>query len=197
MLVTWRGLEAVSFGRGDALLAHTTHDRVSVAALETAARVYHRLLENLAELGTSEREEHGMRWTFDHVHLIASDVNRAVEFYRQMLGAVIVNRGEVSGQPQAWMDLNGTLLILRARRATDELVEGKNTRIDHFGLRVDDLEKAVADLKGKGAKFTVEPTVFNPTTKIAFIEGPDGVRIELLERTGRAGSASAIAPKGI
>ena len=138
-----------------------------------------------------------MKWTFDHVHLIASDVDRAVEWYVRMFGAVVANREEVSGAPQAWLDLNGTLFIIRGRRATDDLVEGKNTRVDHFGVRVADLDRAAADLKAKGVKFTIEPTVFNPTTKIAFVEGPDGVRIELLERSGRAGSATAAAPTGI
>lgn len=138
-----------------------------------------------------------MQWTFDHVHLIASDVDRAADFYARMFGAVLVNRGLVSGQPQAWLDLGGMLLIIRGRRPEDQLVEGKNTRIDHFGVRVGDLQRAAADLKAKGAAFTVEPMVFNPTTKIAFIEGPDGVRIELLERSGRAGSATATAPTGI
>ena len=40
-----RGVEAVSFGPGDARLAHTAHDMVSIAELEEAARVYQRLLE--------------------------------------------------------------------------------------------------------------------------------------------------------
>lgn len=40
-----RGAEAISFGPGDARLAHTAHDMVSIAELETAARTYHRLLE--------------------------------------------------------------------------------------------------------------------------------------------------------
>ncbi len=40
-----RGAEAVSFGPGDTRLAHTAHDMVSIAELETAARTYHRLLE--------------------------------------------------------------------------------------------------------------------------------------------------------
>ena len=138
-----------------------------------------------------------MEWAFDHVHLIASDVDRSVEFNVRMFGAEVANRGLVSGQPQVWLDLAGTLLIIRGRRPTDEPVEGKNTRVDHFGVRVDDLERAAAELKAKGARFTVEPTAFNPTTKVAFIEGPDGVRIELLERSGPAGSATATAPTGI
>ncbi len=40
-----RSVEAISFGPGDTRLAHTAHDMVSIAELETAARVYHRLLE--------------------------------------------------------------------------------------------------------------------------------------------------------
>ena len=40
-----RGVEAVCFGPGDARLAHTAHDMVSITELETAARVSHRLLE--------------------------------------------------------------------------------------------------------------------------------------------------------
>ncbi len=39
-----RGVEAVSFGPGDTRLAHTAHDMVSIAELETAAQSYRRLL---------------------------------------------------------------------------------------------------------------------------------------------------------
>ncbi len=42
---TRRGVESVSFGPGDPRLAHTAHDMVSVAELETAALVYRRLME--------------------------------------------------------------------------------------------------------------------------------------------------------
>ncbi len=49
-----RGVEAVSFGPGDTRLAHTAHDMVSLAELETAARVYHRLLSLFLAPGASE-----------------------------------------------------------------------------------------------------------------------------------------------
>jgi catechol 2,3-dioxygenase-like lactoylglutathione lyase family enzyme len=199
-----RGIEALFFGTVCMRLAHTAHDLVSIAELETAARTYSRSWRSCLSRAKGAPEapvriEGGrrMRWSFDHVHLIASDVDRAADFYVRMFGAAPVNRGLVSGQPQAWLDLGGTLLIIRGLRPADELAEGKNTRIDHFGVRVDDMARAAADLKAKGARFTVEPTAFNPTTKIAFIEGPDGVRIELLERSGPVGSATATAPTGI
>ena len=46
-----RGVEAVSFGPADARLAHTAHDMVSIAELETAARTYRRLLETMVGAG--------------------------------------------------------------------------------------------------------------------------------------------------
>ena len=39
-----------------------------------------------------------------------------------------------------------------------------------------------ARLGCKDVKFLMEPTVINPTTRICFIEAPDGVSVELLER---------------
>ena len=54
--------------------------------------------------------------------------------------------------------------------------------LDHFGLRVDNLEEAVAELKRQGATFTTEPRTIRPGVKIAFIQCPDNVRVELLER---------------
>ena len=44
------------------------------------------------------------------------------------------------------------------------------------------VEKA-GDLKAKGVKFTREPTTVRPGTRVCFIEGPQGVSIELLDRT--------------
>ena len=54
--------------------------------------------------------------------------------------------------------------------------------LDHIALGVDDLDAVAADLKAKGAKFITEPTQSNPNLKISFIEGPVGIRVEILQR---------------
>ena len=54
--------------------------------------------------------------------------------------------------------------------------------LDHFGLRVPDLEAAVAELKARGAVFTMEPKLLRPGLRIAFLTGPEDVSIELLQR---------------
>jgi catechol 2,3-dioxygenase-like lactoylglutathione lyase family enzyme len=57
--------------------------------------------------------------------------------------------------------------------------------LDHFGLRVKDIDKVVADLKAKGAEFTMELNSPRPGIKICFIRGPEGVSIEVLERAAK------------
>ncbi len=67
--------------------------------------------------------------------------------------------------------------------------------LDHFGLRIDNLDAAAAELKRRGAEFTVEPRIIRPGVKIASVRVPDDVRIELLERTSSMVSAASALSK--
>jgi len=49
--------------------------------------------------------------------------------------------------------------------------------------RVDgDFDGFCGDLKKNGVAFSIDPVDFSPTPRIAFIEAPDGVSIELVHR---------------
>jgi catechol 2,3-dioxygenase-like lactoylglutathione lyase family enzyme len=54
--------------------------------------------------------------------------------------------------------------------------------LDHFGLTVENIDAAVAELKAKGVPFTVEPKTIRPGVRIAFLTAPQNVSIELLQR---------------
>ena len=54
--------------------------------------------------------------------------------------------------------------------------------MEHIGLAVTGFDTAVADLRAKGAVFTMEPWSPRPGIRIAFVQPPDGVRVEILER---------------
>ena len=45
------------------------------------------------------------------------------------------------------------------------------------------IDQVVAELKAKGAEFTMEPTSIRPGIRICFVRGPENVAIELLERS--------------
>ena len=55
-------------------------------------------------------------------------------------------------------------------------------RLDHLVLTVADIDATMADLRARGVTVLVETTVMRPGLRVAFIDGPDGVRIEILER---------------
>jgi catechol 2,3-dioxygenase-like lactoylglutathione lyase family enzyme len=58
--------------------------------------------------------------------------------------------------------------------------------IDHIGFRPSNVDDAVASFKTKNVKVTAEPRPLvlpsGTAMRLAFVEGPDGVRIELVQR---------------
>jgi catechol 2,3-dioxygenase-like lactoylglutathione lyase family enzyme len=123
--------------------------------------------------------------TFDHVHLVSKDPQAAADWYVEKLGGRIMRSAEVKGAPQIQVAIGGMSIIVRGQRPAESAGEKERLEwgIDHFGLHVNgDFDGFCSALREKGVSFSLEPTAFNPTTRIAFIDAPDGVRIELLVR---------------
>ena len=122
---------------------------------------------------------------FDHVHLVAEDPHKTAEWYADRLGGRIARSGEVKGAPQVYVSFGNFIVIVRGQRPAEKANDkpGLEWGIDHFGVRVTgDFDAFCSELKAKGVTFSMEPTDFNPTTRIAFINAPDGVSVELLNR---------------
>lgn len=128
--------------------------------------------------------------TFDHVHLISKDPQAAADWYVDKLGADIVRNVTVKGAPQVYVEIGGgAMLIVRGERPGESTDDKSSLEwgVDHFGVRIKgDFDAFCAGLKRKGVQFSVEPTQFNPTTQLAFINAPDGVSVELLNRQDKA-----------
>jgi catechol 2,3-dioxygenase-like lactoylglutathione lyase family enzyme len=122
---------------------------------------------------------------FDHVHLVARDPQATADWYVEKLGGKIVKSLEVKGAPQIYVSFGGFIVIVRGQRPAEAAKEkpGLQWGVDHFGLRVKgDFDRFCEDLRRRGVTFSLDPTDFNPTTRIAFINAPDGVSVELLDR---------------
>lgn len=126
--------------------------------------------------------------SFDHVHLVSKDPHATARWYVDTLGGEIGRSGEVHGAPQVYVSLGGAMVIVRGERPAEHVADraGLQWGVDHFGLQVKgDFDGFCAGLRGKGVRFTMDPTQANPTTRIAFIQAPDGVSVELVTRKDR------------
>lgn len=119
-------------------------------------------------------------YRFEHIHLRSPDPDATADWFGRMFGAE-VTRSVVAGAPRVDVKLGGMdIFIAPAKGGTAP--SHPHLGLDHFGLRVADLDAAIADLKAKGAVFTMEATNLRPGLRIAFLAGPEDVSIELLQR---------------
>ncbi|HEY6274188.1 MAG TPA: VOC family protein [Terriglobales bacterium] len=140
---------------------------------------------------------------FDHVHLLSEDPIAAAEWYVKEFGLrrrspdppsreLRYRCGRQTG-PAVGLVMDDINLIIypvgnakaafpEAWKGRDGLESSKGHTIDHLGFSVDNLDQTLERLKRDGVKVTDEPrSVFDGKLKFAFIEGPDHIRIEVLE----------------
>jgi len=121
---------------------------------------------------------------YDHIHLRSPDPEKTAQYYERMFGAEII-RTMQEGKPRIDMKIGGQNVFIAPVAPASKVNPPPVTPyqgLDHFGLRVTDIDTVYADLKAKGAEFTMELNSPRPGVKICFIRGPEGVSIEVLER---------------
>jgi len=116
-------------------------------------------------------------YVFDHIHLISPDPAKTADFYATMFGAKKSIRDLGGGRQAVSVDLAGTSILIRPAGEADK---GKPS-LDHYGIRTDNLEAAIKELKAAGVEFTMDLRAIRPDFKISFLRTPDGVSIELVQ----------------
>lgn len=147
---------------------------------------------------------------FGHLHLFSEDPISAGEWYMKNLGATRrgnpstppsreprMYRGVQIGPAMSLMMDNVNIIIFPAeysRKAYPDhwkngqtaLSSTKGRVVDHVGFSVDNLVETLEKLRKDGVKVTDEiKSVAGGKIKYAFIEGPDKIRIELVEGHAR------------
>ena len=125
------------------------------------------------------------KFIFDHIHLFTRNPEVTAAFYERMFGAEVI-RTTPQGKPRIDLKLGGANIFILDVSQDPKAVAGPAhpyQGLDHFGLEVKNIDAVCAELKAKGAVFTRGPETIRPGTRIAFLTGPEGVSIELLERT--------------
>lgn len=124
------------------------------------------------------------KFTWEHIHLKTPDPEATAAWYEANLGAEIVRTSQPDGTNRIDLNLSGQKVFLAP---VDPAKVGAAPAMpylgmDHFGMTVENVDAAVAELKAKGVTFTMDPTTIRPGVRIAFLTAPQNVSIELLQR---------------
>ena len=124
------------------------------------------------------------KFTWEHIHLRSPDPAATAQWYQDKLGAEVIRTPQPDGSTRIDLNLSGQkVFIAKADPAgTGASPQSPYMGLDHFGMTVDNIEAAVAELKGKGVAFTMEPKTIRPGVTIAFLTAPQNVSIELIQR---------------
>ena len=147
----------------------------------------------LIELNTANHHR------FGHLHLFSADPIAAGQWYMKYFGAKgrvsasrepRIYRGVQIGPSASLMSDNVNIIIFPVEytkkayaeqwKGKTELESTKGKAADHIGFSFDKLDDALEKLRKDGVKVTMEPRTVGKL-KVAFIEGPDKIRIELIE----------------
>lgn len=128
-----------------------------------------------------------IKYEFEHIHIFCNDLEFTKNWYTSKLGAEVTFKAGLKGNQVYYLKLGGMTIILSEKQSPVEAPAGSSIKqrrgLDHFGLLVKDLEKALGELKARGVHVIQDVTHVREGLKISYIEAPDNVRIEISERS--------------
>lgn len=125
-----------------------------------------------------------------HTMLRVGDLDRSIKFYTEVLGMSLLSRKD-------YPDGKFTLAFLGYGRNPEhaEIELTHNWGVEkydlgnaygHIALGVDDIYKVCDQIRAAGGTITREPgPMKHGTTVIAFVQDPDGYKVELIEEGSR------------
>jgi lactoylglutathione lyase len=121
-----------------------------------------------------------------HTMLRVGDLDRSLRFYCDVLGMRLLRRKDYPGGrfTLAFVGYGSedetAVLELTYNWDTKEYSLGNG--FGHVAIGVDDIHARCAEFRRQGAKVVREPgPMQHGTTQIAFLEDPDGYRVELIQ----------------
>ena len=131
-----------------------------------------------------------MAYTINHVHIRAANPPASAAWYTEHFGAEKVSEREVMpGTVTISMDMGSPVRLnisSQVAGSSDERATAELNRLglEHFGFDVEDIEADINRLSAAGVRVVLPITEVQGGAKLAYIEGPDDVLIELVQPPG-------------
>jgi lactoylglutathione lyase len=122
-----------------------------------------------------------------HTMIRVGDLQRAIDFYTQVLGMRLLRKTDYPGgrftNAFVGYDEESKTAVLELTHNWDTKSYDLGSGYGHVAIEVEDAYRACADVKARGGKVAREAgPMKHGTTVIAFVEDPDGYKIELIQR---------------
>lgn len=122
-----------------------------------------------------------------HTMIRVGDLQRSIDFYTQVLGMRLLRRSDYpSGRfTNAFVgyDDESRAAVLELTHNWDTKSYDMGSGFGHVAVEVEDAYKACEEVKKRGGKVSREPgPMKHGTTVIAFVEDPDGYKIEFVQK---------------
>ena len=129
--------------------------------------------------------------SLDHIHIYATEPEKSARFYEHHFEAKPVLRNtNASGDTRIFLALGGQILVIGSfpgglsPASPPEAGDGAYSHgfgVAHFGLRVEDVASAIAELSDSGVRVLAQPLCEPSGLTYAYIAAPDGVVVELTQ----------------
>ena len=129
-----------------------------------------------------------------HTMLRVGDLERSIAFYTEVLGMRLLRRKDYPGGRftlafVGYGDESDTA-VLELTHNWDTSSYEIGSGYGHIAIGVDNIVAVCDQMRAKGGRVVREPgPMKNGTTVIAFVEDPDGYKVELIELSSRAHAA--------
>ena len=125
-----------------------------------------------------------------HTMIRVGDLQRSIDFYTQVLGMRLLRKSDYPGgrftNAFVGYDEESKAAVLELTHNWDTKSYDLGTGYGHVALEVEDAAKTCDEVRKRGGKVTREAgPVKGGTSVIAFVEDPDGYKIEFIETSGR------------
>ena len=124
-----------------------------------------------------------------HTMLRVGDLDKSIDFYVNKLGMSLIRKkdyphGEFTLAFVGYgSEKDNTVIELTHNWRKNSEDYDLGDKYGHIAIGVKDIHRTCKDLENNGCKVTTKPkTMKNSSTLLAFIEDPDGYKIELIER---------------
>ncbi len=120
-------------------------------------------------------------YAFHHLHHETKDVDSAVEFYQKLFGATSEPPYERGGATWVHVHIGDVQVIITDREFAD-MELGRYQGYDHLALSTDDFAATLEAIEKNGISIWTGPLTLDSGQQMVFVNGPDQVKIEIVEK---------------